>query len=524
MSLEIVTEPVNIEQIITKEKIQVMFEHDIIVPDTKEDVNNILYVDSELLIRENEVTNDKVKLNGSIRFNILYLSDDEKKAIKSVDTTLPFSCEMDMLNARSGMSGRAVASVEHINYEVVNSRKMNIKTFVNLYVKVYDELSKEVITHIRSEENIQTLDDTVKINLYLGENRTSHLVKESMQVPESKFAIKEILSNKLKITEKECKITENCVVVEGVLNITTMFIGDDEKNSIQIVENETSFSQTLELQGINDRDISEANFEILEWNIVPREDSDGELRVLDVEVLLNIYVKGYTARELNMVLDAYTSKSRIELEKEYIRSHEIAREFKEQIVVKESFALENYDSNIIEVVNVTCKPSSHEFKNINDRIIIEGVISANALYLLEKENQTLQSICREIPFRHEIYIDSSSEDKFYELDFDILHCGYSIVSQNEIELRLTVGLITKIIKNRLYSIAREAVENPIEEEKMRNNPSITVYFTKPGDTLWKIGKEYLTNVDIIKNINNLNEILSRDEISQGLQIIIPRYA
>ena len=46
-------------------------------------------------------------------------------------------------------------------------------------------------------------------------------------------------------------------------------------------------------------------------------------------------------------------------------------------------------------------------------------------------------------------------------------------------------------------ILEKIEEIPLDQEKIRNMPGITVYIMKPGDTLWNIAKKFYTTVEEI---------------------------
>ena len=59
-------------------------------------------------------------------------------------------------------------------------------------------------------------------------------------------------------------------------------------------------------------------------------------------------------------------------------------------------------------------------------------------------------------------------------------------------------------------------EIPLDQEKIRNMPGITVYIMKPGDTLWNIAKKFYTTVEEIIQMNNLDG----DEVSSGTPLLL----
>ena len=61
-------------------------------------------------------------------------------------------------------------------------------------------------------------------------------------------------------------------------------------------------------------------------------------------------------------------------------------------------------------------------------------------------------------------------------------------------------------------------ENTAKIDKS-NQPSLTVYFVKDGDTLWNIAKRY--NV-LVEDIVKINGIENENEIMPGDKLIIPK--
>ena len=55
------------------------------------------------------------------------------------------------------------------------------------------------------------------------------------------------------------------------------------------------------------------------------------------------------------------------------------------------------------------------------------------------------------------------------------------------------------------------------EEAPIINTGITIYFVKPGDTLWKIAKKFYTTVENLAKINNLQD---PDVLDVGKALVI----
>ena len=64
------------------------------------------------------------------------------------------------------------------------------------------------------------------------------------------------------------------------------------------------------------------------------------------------------------------------------------------------------------------------------------------------------------------------------------------------------------------SLLRDIIEM---EEAPIINTGITIYFVKPGDTLWKIAKRFYTTVENLAKINNLQ---NPDVLDVGKALVI----
>ena len=60
----------------------------------------------------------------------------------------------------------------------------------------------------------------------------------------------------------------------------------------------------------------------------------------------------------------------------------------------------------------------------------------------------------------------------------------------------------------------------MEENRNFERFSVVIYFVKPGDTLWKIAKEFKSTVS---NIAKLNDIENENNINVGEQLFIPMF-
>ncbi|MCX7712012.1 MAG: DUF3794 domain-containing protein [Clostridia bacterium] len=519
MSLELVRETIKVNRVISKDSTQTIVENDIIVPDTKPDISRILLFDGEVVVNNTQITRDKALIDGSLNYKILYLSDDEEQRIKSINSSTNFSQSIDIGEADPGFRCIAKCDIEHIDYGIVNSRKVNVKTIVKADYKIASEGEQDIVNDLRGIDDVQTLKSGTSLNCYVGSGEGTYTVSESMEVPAGKPPVKELLRSDIKVTGKDYKITDNKVVAKGELNVSMLYIGDDETRSIQFMEHEIPFTQLIDLNGVSEDSVCRVDFKVMDSKLEAGEDSDGELRTVHGDIVLGVMVEGYEKRNVELVEDAYSTGMAINLEKEVFVMEEAVAENRSQVVLKDTVAINEESPEIAEVFNVLCKPSLSEYRVLEDKLVLEGSVFNNVLYLTNREEEPVYCHQQEIPFKQNIDIKGIKPEMACEVALDIDHCNYSMVSSSEVEVRLVIGVDLRFVNQVKVPLIVKAVEQPLDEYRIASQPSLVIYFAQPGDNLWKVAKRYYTTIEDIKRVNNLAE---KEHLAVGQQLIIPR--
>ncbi|MGE5614894.1 MAG: DUF3794 and LysM peptidoglycan-binding domain-containing protein [Bacillota bacterium] len=517
MSLELVKEAVRLNQSIGEDTTQHVVENDIIVPDVKPDIVRILMLDGEAWINGAEAATDRLLVNGTIRYKILYVSDDPDQPVRSITTSSAFQYSMDIPNTRQGMSCRAKCDIEHMEYEILNSRKVNVKTIISLYGRVTDQSDQYVTQDFTGVDGIQVLRNTISVNSYIGDCSSECPIREILDIPAGKPAILEILRSDVKITSKEYKPIDDKIVASGELNISTLYVSDDETRSIQFVEHEIPFNHLIELPGVNEDSYCDIELELRDVLTEAAEDADGELRQLKCDVNLNFFAECYGTKNIELVEDAYSPYSRVAIEKDQLTVEEVVSENKSQVTLKEIVELDETAPPISELFNVLGKISLSGSEISDGYVTVEGVVVSNMLYLADNSEQPVYCAGREIPFRQTVNMEGARAGMGLGVEMDMEHLSYSIISPKEVELRFVIGINTRLNRQVSVPIISKAAEQPLDEKRLEEEPSVTIYFTQPGDTLWNIAKRHYTTVEEIVMNNDLDDAR---EITPGEQIII----
>lgn len=517
MSVELIRDLLKIDQTIGKDQIQALVEGEILLPDNKPQINKILTIDGDIRVTEVRVLQDKVLVSGDIDLKVLYSADDEKQPVHSIKATTDFEEEIEIEGVTEGMTANIRAHIEHIDYRLLENNKISIKTVVGLEGKVQTESSIDIIKDIRGNDGIQVLKETIKYDDVIGLNTSSTIVKEAFEIDDDLPDIVDILRVDTKVYEKENNIVDDRVIVAGTVEYSIMYFGDDEDNKINYLKHEVPFTHFVEVHGASKEMMCTVRLNTGEVSYDVKEDINGNLRIIDVESIIDIEAKVYMQSEKEITVDTYSTTKKVDVKKQELDiieniGHNTSRE-----VINGIVDVSEENESIGHVYNINVKPILTDYRIIEEKVGTEGFLDVEMLYL-EENNNEIKNIKQEIPFKS--YVDIGGIEEGMDTDIDIVldDVRFNKINQHEVEVTTTIKADVTVNRVKKISIITEAQE--LEEYIDKSNrASITVYIVQNGDTIWDIAKRYNTTVEeLIKT----NEIINPENIMPGEKLIIEK--
>lgn len=149
MALELIRDLIKIDQVIGEEMTQAVVEGDVVVPDSKPDVDKIISMNGWVVITDKEAVEDKVIVDGVVNVKSLYISYEGEQALHHLEGSFGFTQQIDLPGASGRMDAEVKADIEHLDFGMINSRKLNVKCVLNLTGKVSEKSEVDVIRDIK---------------------------------------------------------------------------------------------------------------------------------------------------------------------------------------------------------------------------------------------------------------------------------------------------------------------------------------------------------------------------------------
>ena len=132
--------------------------------------------------------NGKVKLDGTIDCNIIYLVDSADELVRGLNSNIDFSEFLEIDSDVSEADIDANMILKNMECEVLNGRKVNLKTTVEISVRLYSNDGINILKDINGVSGIQKLNEIVQLNSMIGKNTTKAVAKENIILsPEEKI-------------------------------------------------------------------------------------------------------------------------------------------------------------------------------------------------------------------------------------------------------------------------------------------------------------------------------------------------
>lgn len=509
--MELIKEAVTLGELIYADSFEVTADGDLIVPDVKPDILKILQVDASSCVFSKEISAGKMVINGRVDFTILYIPDKEEACVQNMRTSIDFSHKIE----NDKISEACFASVEHdvtkVDFHVINSRKISLKATTTIGCEITSRRTIEIVTGLDGCNECRK--NTLSLTSLCDARDEEFVIKEMIEIPTGKASISEVLKVDYRICDKEVKTITEKVIVKGSLGICVLYL--DTGGNLEYTDAEIPFTEVFDFPDMDEEMQCSVNFRACDFYYDTSEDSDGDRRLINVELLLCAEMKAEKAYSPNIVADCFCPGNRTELTYNEISINETVCTPTSQNAIRDVAVIEKDLPQVSAVYNVITKAYVTSSHAKSGKLAVEGKIDAYILYISDEPQSPLYSFKKEIPFSYMLDCAAAAENARCSVCADVSHTSYHVNVANEVELRCILSISANVYSEKKLSLIEEAEVGEISEE---NKKGIVIYFVQPGDSLWSIAKNYSVSTDDIAEFNNIE---NRDKISVGQRLVIP---
>lgn len=506
MAVETAKDKIKVNQIVSQKQEIITVDGDVIVNDVKPDVLKIISTTGTLCIYKKETLNGKVKLEGCINTYIIYLADDENGSIRTINTGLDFAEIIDVENCREQMILDDNICIKGFETKVLNGRKLHVKAFLDANIKISLNNDIEAIVDIRNdEEDIQMLSSKKEVMSLIGENSGRTTLKDTININETD-ELAEIMKVDFCITDVETKMSYNKVLVKANANVRIMYLTED--NQINEVCGKIPLMGFVDMQDVTDTSECIAKVKLKNLLVKP---NNSEEHSIYIEADIDLVCAAYEKKEINIIEDVYSIVNNLELKRSLINASMSQFTLKDTFTVRQK--LNNTELMYGRILGVNINPIIETSEAKDEKIRYEGKLNSE---ILVNSDNNVNGINADIPFNFDLLSDRIKQNSNFETNVNVVNQKIEN-TEDGITLEVTIEFNTVIQNNEELNVAQDISQlDPVNEDMY----SMVIYFVKPGDTLWKIAKQFRSRVADIARVNNIED---ENKIYPGEQLYIPKF-
>ncbi len=515
--MELHTFSVHKEQVKGKASTQVTFDEDYNLADYKPDFSALIMSQGRIRMEETKVTEGHVTLKGSLKFEILYRTDQAELGVCSLEGSVPFVETLAVDEAEEFDTAQVTCTLEDLSVNMTNSRKLGIRALMGLGVCVSAFQTENFPKGMKEEGAIQVMNRPLKCLHVSAEGKDQCRIHEELELPADKQNIREILWKQIRMQAVLAKPENGKVRIQGEIAVFFLYVGEP-KTRLEWYETTIPVVCDLEVPRAEAEQICYVRAEVQDWNIQSQEDLEGEMRVFGLDGALKVDYRLYEEREEPMLADLYALDRTLTPVRESVHLEQLLMKNESRCKVSDTLMLEEGQKEILQICSCFGNVQLDHMEPVEDGILVEGAVHVQVLYVTQEDRVPLDAAEGMLPFSYKIEAPGIQKESRVELHTGLALMSVMMKSANILELQAMINFNVMVFLPEEIARISSVGEGPADLEVLQQMPGMIGLRTVPGDSLWRIAKEHHTTME---NIRNTNPDL-KEPLAEGTEILLQK--
>lgn len=514
---------------------QVTLDDDFIVPDTMDDMAEIMLHTGEIQLETVKNQGEKAAVKGRLDFQVLYRK--EMGGLQTLGGSIPFEETVNI----QGLEERDYVGInwalEDLSTDMIHSRKLGVQAIVTLEVRVEAMRSVDAAVDVDmsgqgesgvpdcgSVIQVETQKRSINTAAIAARQKDTYRIREEVGLTGGKPNIGRILWQEIKLADAVVKPVDGKLLLSGELGIFVIYQAEDEAMPVQWMEESIPFSGEMELSGAKEDQIPMVTVRLAHRTLEAKPDYDGEMREMELEAVLELDIKLYQEEKLELLRDMYSNDREIQLTRSEAAFDQILTRNMCRSKIAEKIKLPQSE-RVLQICHNQGVIRLDEVEIGQDCLEVDGVLEITILYLTSDDSSPVRSVTDQLPFHCTAEAAGIKKDSIYQLDARLEQLSAVMMGGDMVEVKASAVLDFLVLQPAVESVITEAAVHPMDLQKLEDLPGIVGYIVQPEDSLWEIAKKFHTTVGNIISANELADdqvkagqrLLLVKEVAQGLQ-------
>ena len=498
---------------------QLTLDDDYNLPEYKADIVGIISAQGDVKLDEVSAEDGLVKLRGALQFQVLYRSTKEEGLISVLIGEIPFQEAIRMETAAGDCDVHVTADIEDLTVSAINSRKLQIRSLITVAINLKKTENFELPTETTSDEDLLQLKTAAVQTLTMDSHKKDTLrIREDVALSSNKPSIDEILSYTLQLRGIDCRVAEGMINVNGELFIHMLYRSTSGNGEVQCLETSLPIRSELEAPEAEPDLISWITTRLLSSELEPREDLDGEIRLIHVVAVIELQEWLWEEKTTGLIEDVYSLDGKLEGVTKHVALPKLLIKNDSKFRMNERISIESTEP-VIQLCGCFGTIQIEHTNQVESGIEVNGLLKLRLLMIVANDDNPLVSMNATLPFTEVVEIPQMQGDTTltYQLDAGIDQLSTTLLDSGMAECKAGIRLSVIAFENREYTYVGSMAyaEGP---KKDADRPGMIGVYVQPGEDLWSVAKKYMLREEDIRKWNP--DI--GDDVKAGDKILIIR--
>ena len=486
---------------------QALVEGEVSPPAMKQDMENVLSVQANVLVSSSEVVEGKVLLEGSVSFFVVYM--DEEGVIDGFESATSFKHGIEADLAAPGMSAEVSANIVHTEYMQLDKKRVSAKAVVSLNAVLLEKTEIGAVESVLDVNDVQMLKETINVPYVAARGRSLFNIKEDVKLYQGMPLVSHIIGQTATATVKNSFIDGNKVAVEGEVKVNILYMGVDEHLALQQAQYTLPFEHMLALESPSGDGKVLSKADAME-TYVQLAEQDNE-QYFKVEMMLAVSADVLKEQSEDIIKDVYSPSIGLDPMGEEVYTRALLTNINARANLRETVSLQAGMPMIGRTLMAFATPNILSSYASDDKVYVEGVLDTSIVYVTRED--IVKSFNTQVPFMVDYSAAGANESMFIEPNI-LVENVFANGSGDDVELKYNLdGQI------RVYYVNSQNVVSDIAQvEKKDIAGGITIYFADRDEKVWDVLKKFNTTIETLSKYNG--EISAKDKLDEGQKILI----
>lgn len=276
------------------------------LPAGKPDIDTILKTSMRMTVSEIKPITDKVVVNGTAYFTLMYLDAQDCARVQTAEYELPFSQVIEAPGTQEGMNVNVKVKCEQLYAQPScdsdgDNRRIDLECIAQVFCKVFCETELEIIEDAYCTDCImKTQKSTAAIDRLAACNKMQITLKDVITMPTD---VGEVYGICARPNISNTSVEDGKVNVEGIMELEVMYSPADGTPPIMTYRHNHKFSQLIDCDGIDRSMMCDVNVSVEHINYNISMSNEIEFRIvasLDTRIISKCaitYISGAETEE-----------------------------------------------------------------------------------------------------------------------------------------------------------------------------------------------------------------------------------